>query len=119
MPPQKLLQTKEREFWAWFRKIKPSALICINDKLAFTLIDMLKKNNINIPKDLSITGFDNLNWHSNSELTTIDFSMEEPVRVALAMLHKRLNEPKRTRTDSYIMIEPRIIERFSVDFHSS
>jgi hypothetical protein len=117
--PSCLTGSKKRNFLKWLSTHDFSALVCINDSLAFSMMDVLYEQQIQVPKDISLTGFDNLNEHSNSELTTIDFSVEEPIRIALSVLRQRLDEPKRTNTNRHILIEPRLIERFSVSFHSS
>ena len=38
-------------------KSKPTAVFCINDFMAIGFIDWCFKNNLNIPKDISVTGF--------------------------------------------------------------
>lgn len=116
--PYRLKDSKKCEFLKWLKKNKLTALVCINDPLAFAIMDVLREEQIQVPKDISITGFDNLNIQSNSELTTIDFSVEESIRIALSILRQKLDAPKRTRINRHIMIEPRLIERFSVTFHS-
>jgi len=44
---------------------KPDAIFCIQDKIAAGVIEYLKENNINVPKDIIVAGFDN---HEISEM---------------------------------------------------
>lgn len=37
---------------------KPDAIVCGNDVMAYTLIDRLINNGINVPEDIAVTGFD-------------------------------------------------------------
>lgn len=43
------------------RRRLPQALICANDAMAITAINVLKKHNIRIPEDIIVTGFDGIN----------------------------------------------------------
>lgn len=43
------------------RRRLPQALICANDTMAITAINVLKKHNIRIPEDIIVTGFDGIN----------------------------------------------------------
>ncbi len=52
----------------------PEAIICANDLMAFGLIRELKQNNIKIPEDIKVIGFDNqeISLISSPTITTIN-----------------------------------------------
>ena len=58
---------------------KPTAIICGNDILAFGAIAECQARGISVPDDVSVVGFDNLEFsmHANPPLTTIDVPAEE------------------------------------------
>lgn len=51
----------------------PTAIVCYNDELAMSLLDVLRNRNVQIPDDMSIVGFDDSTFSEISEvkLTTI------------------------------------------------
>lgn len=53
----------------------PTAIACYNDELAVLVIDKLKKQNIKIPQDISIVGFDNYDSaaYLTPALTTMNY----------------------------------------------
>lgn len=52
---------------------QPDAIICINDEIAIGVMKYLKNNNISIPKDVAIVGFDDnpMGYVCTPELTTL------------------------------------------------
>jgi LacI family transcriptional regulator len=58
---------------------KPTAIICSNDVLAFGALVECQALGLKVPDDISIVGFDNLEFsiHSNPPLTTIDVPAED------------------------------------------
>ncbi|WEV71113.1 GntR family transcriptional regulator [Lactobacillus sp. ESL0785] len=54
---------------------RPTAIACYNDSLALLVLDMLKKANIKVPKDISLVGFDNFDSaaYLNPSLTTMNY----------------------------------------------
>ncbi|SHM58406.1 LacI family DNA-binding transcriptional regulator [Gracilibacillus kekensis] len=73
-------------------KNMPTALVCANDQIATTLIEVLSVHNISVPEDVSVTGFDNIKCKSNinPELTTIHVLKETIGRRAVSMLLWRI-----------------------------
>lgn len=53
---------------------RPDALICYDDKMALHLMDALRRENLLVPTDVAITGFDGIPFAaiSNPRLTTIE-----------------------------------------------
>lgn len=54
-------------------KNRPSALMCINDSTAFTVMKLLNKNRIKIPEDISVVGYDDISTINEitPKLTTV------------------------------------------------
>ncbi|RKL68235.1 GntR family transcriptional regulator [Salipaludibacillus neizhouensis] len=52
---------------------RPTAIVCYNDQLALSLLDVIREMNIQIPEQISIVGFDDspLSMASEVKLTTI------------------------------------------------
>lgn len=76
-----------RQIWA--RKIKPTALICSTDVQALGALDEARKHNVGVPRNISVTGFDNIEFASISSppLTTIQTPVTEiAMRSALHIL---------------------------------
>ena len=70
---------------------KPTAIVCGNDVLAMGALFEADACGVNVPKDVSITGFDNLpiTEHLKPALTTIDVpSVEMGIKAAQAIVQK-------------------------------
>lgn len=90
------------------------AVFCASDRLAIQLIGILHKNDIHIPSDISIIGFDD---SENSDivspsLTTMQVPRQEMGRVAAKLLIDQFNAS--SKMSSAISIYTRLIERKSV-----
>jgi LacI family repressor for deo operon, udp, cdd, tsx, nupC, and nupG len=68
--------------------VKPTAIFCMNDEMAIGAIQTLKANGINVPEDISVTGFDNIIYakYSDPPLTTISQPTKSMGEVAMKML---------------------------------
>lgn len=81
---------------------RPTAIVCYNDKVALRVIDNCRKDNIRIPKDLSIVSFDDssLAVSSDIKLTTIKHPKEDMgIRAAkciIDMIEGRIDKPQYT-----------------------
>jgi DNA-binding LacI/PurR family transcriptional regulator len=51
-----------------------SAIICENDEVAFNVYMCCRSLNLRVPGDMSITGFDNIDWATtgSAQITTVD-----------------------------------------------
>lgn len=69
-----------------------TAFICINDMLAFGVIDAVLANGKRIPDDISVMSFDNLLFTSFTpiSLTTIDHHMDVVARSAVEILFQKI-----------------------------
>jgi len=95
-------------------KNKPTAIICINDEVAYGVIDYCYKNKIRIPDDISITGFDDNSYSSLSfiDLTTVRDPVKEIGQIGAAILFDKII----TKNGEQIIkiVEPEIMVRNSV-----
>lgn len=95
-----------------------SAVFCCNDMMALGLYKECIRFQIDIPKDLSIIGFDNIYLTSflNPPLTTIAQPMEEIAKTAVSMAVALIDGkplPEQTLFDPYLKI------RGSTKYHST
>jgi DNA-binding LacI/PurR family transcriptional regulator len=53
---------------------RPTALVCFNDMMAIGILKSLQERDIRVPKEISVTGFDNIVFsnYTNPPLTTFD-----------------------------------------------
>jgi DNA-binding LacI/PurR family transcriptional regulator len=71
---------------------RPTALVCFNDMLAIGVLKGLQQIDIQVPEDISVTGFDNILFsaYTNPPLTTFDQPKrsigEEAARLLLGLL---------------------------------
>lgn len=70
------------------RRVRPSAIVCGNDILAIGALDELRRRRIEVPREISVTGFDDMALASvaNPPLTTVHFPMAEVGANAAAYL---------------------------------
>ena len=67
---------------------RPSAIFCMNDEMAIGAIQGLKSAGIDVPRDVSIAGFDDIEFskHCDPPITTIKQPSEEMGKIACDML---------------------------------
>lgn len=96
-------------------EVKPDAVFCGNDEMAFGLIDCLADNyGMSIPEDISIMGFNGnyMGAGPHYKLTTIKQPVEEMVRITIDVLMEKIDYKV---DDVVIRILPgEIIERDTV-----
>ncbi|MEN3013421.1 MAG: LacI family DNA-binding transcriptional regulator [Endomicrobiia bacterium] len=96
------------------KKDFPTAIFCVNDFTAIGAKDALEKNGFNIPEDISIVGFDNIELTQQiiPRLTTVDVPKEELGRIAI----RRLNDLiyGKDRSSITFTVSAKLIERESV-----
>jgi len=69
-------------------KNPPSAIVCANDSMAFGVIEGARKQGKRIPDDVSVIGFDDIEFAAQSSpaLTTIKAPIDEIVRYSIGVL---------------------------------
>ncbi|MDL4839027.1 GntR family transcriptional regulator [Aquibacillus rhizosphaerae] len=99
------------------RKDFPTALTCYNDQLVLQLLDVIRMKGLQVPKDLSIVGFDNsiLAEVSEVKLTSVTHPKhkmgEEAARLIIDLVKN--NNGNSNRKLSSIVYEPELIIRNS------
>lgn len=91
------VHTGVHAFYHFFgKKLMPEAFICANDNIAVGLIHEAKKHGFEVPKDFSVTGFDNFDKASyyTPRITTVDFAREDIAYSAMGMLERIWNGEK-------------------------
>jgi LacI family transcriptional regulator len=93
----------------------PTAIFACNDMMAFGVIHELSQQQIKVPEDISVMGFDGIDFGQmmNPQLTTIKQPDYEMGRMACKMLLDIMNGENKPVFD--IMLQPRLIERGSVN----
>lgn len=98
---------------------RPTALIAANDLMAIGVMKHLQENNMRIPQDISIIGFDDIEiaeWIYPG-LTTISQPIGQLILEATKLLLSRIDDVgknrQRRRPPQPIMLEPRLIVRGS------
>ncbi|WP_066190954.1 MULTISPECIES: LacI family DNA-binding transcriptional regulator [Gracilibacillus] len=92
----------------------PTAIFVCNDMTAFGVMNELIKQGIKIPEQISVMGFDNIEFSEmiTPPLTTIQQPDYEMGKLACNMLLDQLDEKTVENVD--IMLQPRIVDRSSV-----
>jgi LacI family transcriptional regulator len=72
---------------------RPTALVCFNDKTAVGALAAASERGLNVPRDLSITGFDDIDLAqaTNPQLTTVRQPLAEMGRMAVGLLIRLLD----------------------------
>ena len=98
----------------------PTGIVCYNDELALKLIDVLRKNNLRVPEDLSIIGFDDSFFADISEvkLTTVRHPKNELGEMAakkiIELVEGKNNQSAVSTMDESFHFEPTIVHRNSI-----
>lgn len=91
----------------------PTALFTCNDMTAFGVMKALADEGVNVPEDISIVGFDNIELSEmvTPSLTTVEQPDYEMGRMASNILLDRLSGKNTENID--IVLQPKLIERHS------
>jgi DNA-binding LacI/PurR family transcriptional regulator len=97
------------------KKPRPTAILATSDRLAFGVMEVARKYQLRVPKDLAVVGFDDIPAASMSAppLTTVRQPFEEKGRLAVAAL-LREKGPLRTILPTKLIIrqssDPAVLE---------
>jgi LacI family transcriptional regulator len=91
-----------------------TAIVTINDITAFGIIQELVRGGCRVPEDVSVIGFDNINFSAmfSPALTTISQPSFEMGTMAARVLLERIKD--RNKNSTQILMKPAIVERESV-----
>ncbi|WP_149678658.1 LacI family DNA-binding transcriptional regulator [Thermoclostridium caenicola] len=97
-------------------KCNATAILCVNDMVAFGAIHALNEMGVAVPDDISVVGFDDIPLAESfvPALTTVHFPAYETGRIAAIMLIDYLANGKQSNTPLKMNMEPRLVERRSV-----
>lgn len=90
-----------------------SAVVCYNDQIALKVIDILARNQKEVPRDISIISFDNsdLGVATNVGLTTFSHPKAELGKIAATNLIRLIN---REHFDANVKFKPELVVRNSI-----
>lgn len=91
------------------------AVVCYNDQIAFEVMSVLSNYNIQVPKDVSITGYDNSLIAENGaiKLTTIAHPQNRLGEMAAELLLEKINGMEEQDSKVGRLIEPELVIRES------
>ncbi len=97
-----ILKYEENSFRSYYGLIESwldegvSAIVCANDSVAKDVYRWARDNNVRVPEDVSITGFDNDPVPTDMpSLTTVKVNFNQMGSTALELLVSRLSDPTR------------------------
>jgi DNA-binding LacI/PurR family transcriptional regulator len=92
----------------------PTAILCFNDEMAFAAKAAAAERGLEVPKDLSLIGFDNWNMSSygNMKLTTIERNMGDLAREGTKILLRRMESG--IIDNARVYLDNRMVERETV-----
>lgn len=95
------------------KNIKPTAIFCFNDLVAFGVIKGLRDLGYIPGKDIDIVGFDNISESEISypSLTTVSAFAKQSGEKAAKLLQSRIEKPNQRR--KRILLQPKLIKRES------
>lgn len=93
-----------------------TAVLCVNDMVAFGMISGLEKHGKSVPGDISVVGFDDIPFSSafTPALTTIHCPAYETGRLSALMLIDRLQSGSAAATPLNMHLQPSLVVRDSV-----
>ncbi|MCK9170784.1 MAG: LacI family transcriptional regulator [Treponema sp.] len=91
------------------QKVLPDCILASSDLIAIRVMKLAKINGIQIPEDIALVGFDNLDFTEYLNLTTVSQELDESGRTAAELILDRQKDPDRTARKVHIQL--RIVER--------
>ena len=89
----------------------PTAIFSASDMQALGIMKVARMLNLNIPGDLAVVGFDDIDVAENVDLTTVRQQLDESGRLAVEMVLSRLNNSHRSL--QHINLPLTLIERLT------
>jgi LacI family transcriptional regulator len=92
---------------------RPTAVVCVNDQVAFTVLRALAERRVRVPRDISVVGYDDVDFAEmlSPALTSIRQPKYELGRAAAELLIAETVDPHHRHGD--IRFEPELVERQS------
>lgn len=91
------------------------AVVCYNDQIAVEVIRTLREFGKKVPRDVSVTGFDNslLAKDNHIPITTISHPQDKLGRMEAELLLRLIRGEALTEEELHIRVEPEIVVRDS------
>lgn len=92
---------------------KPEAIVCASDEIAMGAINALRSKGLNVPEDVSVTGFNDIDLAQAfyPRLTTVSQPMYDMGSIAMRMLIKLINN--KTLEEGHFVLGHKLVERDS------
>lgn len=89
----------------------PTAIVCVNDRVAIGVLDVLRRDGIDVPGQVSVTGYDDsmLAQLGHINLTTVSQQPRDQAKSAVAAVVERLDGGRTTRVST--VMKPRLVLR--------
>lgn len=108
--PMEELQPTRQKVEALFNQIEsPTALFVAADYLALFVIRIAQERGLQIPQDIAVVGFDDIELAELMGITTIGQSLDEMGQLAAKLLLGRLEKPSKSIQNILIQLE--LVER--------
>lgn len=97
------------------QKRKFDAVVCYNDQIAVEVIRALEECHVEVPGQVSVTGYDNSFIAENSKikLTTIAHPQQKLGQMAAKLLLELIQNPNAMSEENKVLIEPELVIRES------
>lgn len=94
---------------------KIEAVFATNDMMALGFINALKNVGLNVPNDISVVGYDNIQLAQfmTPKLTTVSQPLEDVAKTATDLLLDKIKNRKTYNSSKLITLDPQLIERES------
>lgn len=94
-------------------KDRPTAIVCSNDMTAIGVMRQAYEQNIRIPDDLSVVGFDDIHLTEFTipPLTTVQMSQQELARIAFQALLNEVDDPQSNKSRQYELTTSLVLRR--------
>ena len=92
------------------------SVVCYNDQIAIQVIDTLKKRGLQVPEDVSVTGYDDsaIAGKEAPGLTTIAHPQERLGELAAELILEKIRKIPEEESKGERLIRPELIVRESV-----
>ncbi|MHA6298577.1 substrate-binding domain-containing protein [Devosia sp. CAU 1758] len=106
-----------RGYWAMDKlmrlKDRPSAVFAANDSLAIGALRWTQKNGMQVPEDVAIVGFDNIEFaeHAATPLTSVNYQIKLVTDLAVARLIELIGSKDALPEPRVTLIDPELIVR--------
>lgn len=96
-------------------KQKPSAVFAANDTLALGILSWCRENNISVPQDLALVGYDNIEYgaFASPPLTTVNYAAQDVAIQAVNRLIELIKAGDQLPDPRVTLIDPDLIVRDS------